>query len=442
MSRVYTRIVAYACLIVLGICSGSFLTGCSSGQNSSTGAKKIVVWHWVTDREEVFKKLAAEYESETGVKVAFQLYAPSDIYSQKVMAAAQVQALPDIFGILGEKKVFASFIKAGHILNLSSYLNQNGAEWRRTFFPKAVVINEFSEGNPYGVEPGVYGIPLDVMNIQMVYNKNLLKKLGVASATPPATWEEFITLCKRAKAELGVDGFACGWGETWLIDCFASNYAFNVMGEDKVVDTIRGKVPYTDPQWVEVFSLFKRLADEKVLAVGMLTMGNKEAERLFANEKVLFAFNGSWCVNVFRGMNPSLKYGICVPPRVSSAFPMRIWGGAGTSFMVNARSRNKDDAVAFLQWFTAAKQQSRLSQETVNLPANKESIGLVDPLLGEFAKGMDSVTHPNIWPVQESSQVIEAFVKGIQAIIIGEKKPEQVAREVQKIKELKLKEGR
>jgi ABC-type glycerol-3-phosphate transport system substrate-binding protein len=209
------KILSFVSILSLSVVF--FISGCSStNQEPSGGSKKVVVWHWVTDREESFKKLAAEYEAATGVKVVFQLYAPSDIYSQKVMAAAQVQALPDIFGILGEKKVFASFIKAGHILNLSPYLQDNGGAWKKVFFPKALVVNEFAVDNPYGVDGGVFGIPLDVMNIQMVYNKSLLKKLGVN--TPPGTWEEFITLCKRFKKELDIDGFASGWGETWLID--------------------------------------------------------------------------------------------------------------------------------------------------------------------------------------------------------------------------------
>jgi hypothetical protein len=40
--------------------------------------------------------------------------------------------------------------------------------------------------------------------------------------------------------------------------------------------------------------------------------------------------------------------------------------------------------------------------------------------------------------VSEFPAVIEAFDKGIQSIIIGEKTPEQVAAEVQRIKEREL----
>jgi ABC-type glycerol-3-phosphate transport system substrate-binding protein len=51
---------------------------------------------------------------------------------------------------------------------------------------------------------------------------------------------------------------------------------------------------------------------------------------------------------------------------------------------------------------------------------------------------MDYATHPNIWGVSEFSPVIEALDRGIQSIIIGEKTPEAVAIEVQKIKEREM----
>ena len=133
----------------------------------------ITVWHWMTDRDDAFQELTRRYEEETGVKVNFELYAPSDAYSQKVRAAAQGKNLPDIFGILGEKRDFASFVKAGYILDLTPYMESSGGEWKNRFFAKALAVNEFSESNSYAVKTGIYGVPIDIMTIQMVYNKDL-----------------------------------------------------------------------------------------------------------------------------------------------------------------------------------------------------------------------------------------------------------------------------
>ena len=316
-------------------------------------------------------------------------------------------------------------------------MEENNSAWKNSFFAKALAVNEFTEGNSYGIKPAIYGVPIDVMNIQMLYNKDLFKELGLNPNRPPETFQEFLDIGKKIK-QANLQGLVSGWGEMWMIDCLANNYAFNIMGEAKVLATIRGEVPYTDPDWVRVFALFKEMQDSGVLYNGIVTMINKNAEQLFANGKAVFAFNGSWCVNVYKGMNPKLNYAAMLPPAVSSQYPMAIWGGAGSSFMVNGRSKNKEEAVKFLKWFTDKDQQAYLAEVTNNLPANKESLKKIPVILAQFAEKMELTTHPNTWGVSEFPAVIEVFDKGIQSIIIKEKTPEQVAKEVQKIKEREL----
>jgi raffinose/stachyose/melibiose transport system substrate-binding protein len=140
-------------------------------------------------------------------------------------------------------------------------------------------------------------------------------------------------------------------------------------------------------------------------------------------------------VNVYKGMNPDLAFAAMLPPRVSNRYPMRIWGGAGSSFMINDASPNKEAAIRFLKWLSQAPQQTQLSKETLNLPSNRNSLGDLPPTLASFASRMDMTTHPSQWPVTEKPTVVEAFDKGIQSILIGEKTPAQVAADVQMVKE-------
>ncbi len=412
-----------------------FLVSCSSQKTSQDDV--VTIWHWMSDREDALLELAKRYEIESGIKINFELYAPSNAYTQKIRAAAQTNTLPDVFGILGEKKDFASFIKAGHIYNLTSSMKENNSSWKKKIFEKALAVNVFKRKNSFEVEPGIYGVPIDVTNIQMLYNKDLLEKVGWDSSEVPVTWDEFLELNRLLQAK-GIQGLVSGWGEIWMIDCMVSNYAFNIMGEKKVLNTIRGKVPYTDPDWIKVFDLFRQMRDEKVLATGVVTMVNKTAEQLFANNRAAFAFNGSWCVNVYKSMNPGLNYGTMLPPRASNKFSMMIWGGAGSSFIVNNNSKKIQETVEFLKWLTDDVQQTFLLRETKNLPANRESAINMSKINQEFISGMDYATHPNAWDVSEFLMVIETYTRGIQSIILGEKTPEQVAAETQAVKEREL----
>ncbi|MBI3996705.1 MAG: extracellular solute-binding protein [Candidatus Omnitrophica bacterium] len=419
---------------ILALASLPLLTiGCGkSGQ--AKGPTPLRVWHWMTDREDAFNELAKRYQQQTGTPVRFELYAPSDVYAQKVHAAAQTNGLPDVYGILGEMRDLASFIKAGHVLPLEEAMNQDSGAWRNALFTKALAVNAFSKPNIYDVAPGVYGVPIDVMNIQVYYNTKLLAKLGLDPNAPPATWKAFLAVGKPAK-EQGLLGFVSGWAEAWLIDCFATDYAIHTMGEKKVAATYRGDVSYTDPDWINVLTLFAQLRDSGLLAEGIVTMGNKRAEQLFANGQAVFAFNGTWGVNVYHSMNPDLEYGVMLLPKLVNR-PMVTWGGAGSSFFVNAKSPRASEAIAFLKWLTAEPQQQYLTDATQNIPSNRAAAAALPPALAAFADDMDATVHPRLFSVQEDSSVIEAFDKGIQSILIGELTPEQVAKQVEDVKKL------
>jgi ABC-type glycerol-3-phosphate transport system substrate-binding protein len=420
--------------LVLGACLS--FAGCSPNKKD---ADTVVLWHWMNDRHEALETLAARYEKETGTPVEVDLFSPSHAYTQRITASAQIRDLPDIFGILDEKEIFASYVKNGFVADLTKEYAKNDAAWEKALFAKALNVNRFKEGNIYGVKPGLYGVPLDVTNIQMVYNKALLAKAGIS--TPPATFEEFLNTIDTLN-RVGITGLVSGWGEMWMLNCFASNYAFNIMGQDKIMATYRGEVPYTDPDWVEVFEIFETLRERDALADGIVTKQNKFAEQDFALGRAAFAFNGSWCVNVYHGMNADLDYGVILPPPVNDTYPMKIWGGAGSSFVVNKNSPSKEKAIAFLRWLTAKDQQAFLSQETKNLPANKDAVSDIPQILSDFAVAMDNTTHPTIWKYNELPKVSFEFGKALQSIIVGDLSPEEAAAKVQKIKTAEMEKER
>ena len=440
-------------LLLLIVFTGLIFAGCAN-KSSKPPDDEVSVWHWMADRADVFDVLAVEYKKQAAVnvrfeipsvveqangakksfkvRIKFELYAPTPAYTSKIIAAAQANKLPDIYGVLMEMKDFASLIKAGHVMDLTPYMEENNGEWKSTFYKSGLDMNTFHEGNQYGVKPGIYGVPIDLNNIQFIYNLSLLKKAGWDTSKIPSTWDEFIALGKMLK-KAGIPGLVSGWGEPWMIHCLADNFAWNIMGREKVLATINGKIPYTDPSWKQVFTLFMQMRDAGLLSSGIVTMVNKEAEQTFANERAAIAFNGSWCVNVYGSMNPDLHYVVALPPRVNLENPMYIWGGA-TSLVVNSRSQMKEEAVNLLKWLTQDKQQCYLSKETHNIPSTNASAGILTGPITQFVGGMDNTVHPRLFPIEEFPLVTEAFDKGIQSIIIGEATPSEVAERVQQIK--------
>jgi ABC-type glycerol-3-phosphate transport system substrate-binding protein len=416
---------------IAGITTSLLLSSCKQ-QSAVGGDKSVIVWHWMTDRDEALHELAKRYKQQTGVDVQFQLYAPSDAYSQKVRVGAQTDSLPDIFGVLGDARDLSSFIEAGHIENLKAALEQDQPAWKTAFYEEALNTAYFKPGNIYNVAEGYYGIPIDVTTIPMIYNKKLFAKAGLDPNQPPKTWDDFIGAGKKLKAA-GVTGFVSGWGESWLLYSLATDLAHNVMGEQKVMDTFQGKVPYTDPQWIEVFGAFDKMQKAGFADSSLVTLGNKSAEQAFASERSGITFNGSWAVNVYAGMNPNIDYAPFRVPALSSKFPQTVWGGAGSVLSVNAKSPNKAAAIAFLKWMSQKEQATYLATTTKNLPAVKDT-GELSPILKEFADMMKGSIHPNRFAASEDPKVVEVFTKGIQSILIAERTPQQVAQDVQAAK--------
>jgi len=414
---------------VLALLLAVMLAGCGKAENS----KKIVVWHWMTDRHQAFEQLAAKYKQQTGVEVEFKKFFPPDIYSTKVIAAARAGTLPDIFGILGEKKVLASFAKSGYITDFGPELAKDG--WKDQFYPQTLATTAFDAGNIYDAPVGFFSIPLDAMSMQFVYNKAILKQAGFEGKTPQ-TLDEMIAMAKVVKAKIpGVDGFVCGWGEVWLLHCLATEWAINIMGEEKFFATLKGDVQYTDPQWIDVLSKFVTLKDSGIMVSDIITMVNRESEDYFSRGTAAFSFDGGWSVNVYKQLSPNLDYGFFPIAKAVKDNPAKVWAGAGSSLTVSNSSKNKAEAVAFLKWMTQKEQQAFLVKETNNLPSVKGLEDTLSPQLKELAAGLESSTHPNVWPFEEDSRVIEIFDKGLQQLILGEKTPQEIAQKIQQVKD-------
>lgn len=428
--------------IKLGVITGLLITILAGCSTKKAEENKLVIWHWMTDREEALSELAEKYTQENGLTVEFKLFFPPEIYSQKVIAAARAKTLPDIFGILGERKTLASFIKAGYILNLSPYMKEDisGSEgldvsWKDSFYPQTLKIVTFNPGNSYDVAAGIYGVPIDTTVMQFVYNKSLFKEAGLDPEKTPGTITEFIDWAKNIQAKTGKTGFICGWGEGWLLNALATEWAINSLGQDKFLRTISGEVPYTDPEWIDIFGLFAELKNSGILASNIATVTNKEAEAAFAEGKAAFSFNGSWSVNVYKQLSENLDYGFFSLPKVSDDHPVKVWGGAGSSFLVNANSANKKQAINFLRWLSANEQQEFLSKETNNLPAIINVVDKLPLILKNLLGTFSNLTHPDIWPQNEDSRVIEIINRGLQQIVMGLKSPDEVAQEIQNKKE-------
>lgn len=405
------------------------------------GAKKtIVFWHYLTDRHELLQDFAKEYEQETGVKVDVQLFPGDQDVEKKIEAAIQAGTAPDIYvsnGSADPAKINAKarWIKAGGMYNLDNVISK--AE-RGNYVQSLLANISFAKGNHYGVEPGLYGLPLDSNNMQILYNKDLFKKAGLDPNNPPKNWEEFIAAGKKLKAK-GITPFAAGFG-TWLGISLWEVYAWNIMGEEGMLAAQNEGKMFKDKDWVKTFQVFADMRDAGMYADGMATWDNPDAERVFAMGRVAMMYNGSWTFGVLKNTNPDLipSVGAMLPPSAGK-YPVYVQGGYGAVLCVNADSKNLDETVDFLKWITAAEQQGKYALESFNLPASSEVAKKVkmEGGIGEFADDTGRII-PNVGLMGRPSAVDTTIIRGIQSIMLNQKTPQQVVDEINQVWETSL----
>jgi ABC-type glycerol-3-phosphate transport system substrate-binding protein len=386
----------------------------------------LTYWYYYTDRSALFEEYGKEYEALTGVKIKFELI-PGDTLGQKFTAAAEAGTLPDICSAwVGIGEGTAPYAKEGVILNLKSYMD---AGWGKQFVPALLDAASFAAGNEFDVEPGPYLIPLDANNMQFLYNKKLFEQAGITET--PKTFQEFLDVGTKLKA-IGVAPFVSGFG-SWGAAVFATPYYWNIIGADDLEKTYAGEMKYSTQPWIDFLTLFEKMAKSDVVGTGLVSYDFPAAESLFVNGQAGMIFDGSWAIGVFNSQNPDFKdYGVFFPPAVEGAkYPVYIPGGVGAMEFVVGTSPNKEEAIKFMQWMTAAEQQAKYATSSFNLPANINVAGKVPMTesLTAFASTMDK-TPPKLVHGMKSA-VETTMIAGIQRILSGQDTPQHVAELMQ-----------
>lgn len=426
-----TWMLGLAVWLGCGLMLGS-LTGCGDGGKKEEQLK-LTFWHWWADQQDALIKLADEYEENTGVKVVFELIDGGE-YFKKIQASATARTLPDIIGLAGGGDVLARYVNADRILDLTEELNRDTFKWRNTFFPRALEAFFYEANNVYNVRPDTYwGLPISVMNIQLFYHKDLFAKAGLDPEKPPETWSQLITACEKLNAA-GIPPILAGFADLWIDYTFFNAYCWSYLGQDNMKKLYSGELPYTNDGCLKALQRVVDLRSNKMLNEGAISKANKEAEIDFANKKAAIMLNGSWAVNVYKGLNPDLQLGVFPFPKPDDAqYPMYLIGGVGKGCAVTTSSKYPQEAVEFLRWFTAKEQQVRLAKEAREIPANFQAMEEIDPLLRGFARGMRNLT-PDI-KIEEKNEVREVISKGMQSIIIGEEIPQNILQKAWEVKQ-------
>ncbi len=190
-----------------------------------------------------------------------------------------------------------------------------------------------------------YGIPFEISNYVLLYNKTLVK-----DGKPPATFDEFLQTAKASTAN-GVYGFAyrATMAERpgfWQDLC---NFVFGFGGR---WSDDAGNLTLNSPKVIEGVAAYKKMYD-----LGATPKGTDAAtyRRMFWENKLAMEIDNGGVAGIFYQQAPTLALAGAPSP-----FPTRAQGLILAPLTINANTKHKDAAVTFVKWVLQPESQKDL----------------------------------------------------------------------------------
>lgn len=341
-------------------CATLSLSASAQGAGKSTEPQTVTMWsHWPDEAakrgfvEERVKRFEA---TNTQCKVNLQFIQKSDLYAS-VKTSVRTGQAPDIFWLEPDEIAFA---KSGYLEPLDSHIElKNLEDWARA---------------EWTVNGKVYGLPVEAYTVELYYNKDLIKKLGME---PPASMQmtqaQFTELVRKAAAA-GITPLANGVGDRPYPGAyFLQEVLLRKLGTDDYKLLLTGKLPFTDARVIEAMTWVKQLVDAGAYPKSFSTMKLGESHYYFhTNPGALMFPIASWYtgrafVAPEKGGQPKgFPLGIMKYPALeNSKCPECKTLAVGGSYVMYSRSKNKECAGKLLNSIATVDNGTRWLEEVL-----------------------------------------------------------------------------
>ena len=351
------RMKRFVMLALSTVMATAMLTGCTSSSDESAakdGEGQVYYLNFKPESEEQWKKIAEDYEAETGVKVKV-VTAASNTYEQTLKSEIAKKDAPTLFQINGPVgyqswKDYTADLKDTELYNM--LLNQDMA---------------IKDGD------GVYGIPYVSEGYGIIVNEAIMNKYFALDGAKAKSLDEINNFDKfkavvedmqAKKDQLGIDGVFASTsltpGEDWRWQTHLANLPVYYEYKDKNVSDLDDlEFTYSD-NYKNIFDLYTNNSTVKPALLGSKTVSDSMAE--FALGKAAMVQNGNWgwgqisevegntvkaedikFMPIYIGVEGEEKQGLCI--------------GTENYFSINKQASEADQkaTVEFVEWLFSSE---------------------------------------------------------------------------------------
>ncbi|NHI16313.1 ABC transporter substrate-binding protein [Microbacterium excoecariae] len=396
------------------------LSGCS-GQ--ADGGGDSITW-WATQEassisatEDVYQPAIDAFEEETGISVEMEVVPWTDLYN-KILTAVSSGTGPDVLSI------GTTWVASLHDTGALAEVDGENLEWMggSDRFVPAVWDAAQVPGETHTA------VPLHSTLYSLYYNVPIFEEAG---ATPPATWDEFVSLAEELTVDTDGDGSTDQYGFTFPTGAATGNahlsFIFGAQNGGSFVDDA-GEVTIDSPEMTEaVEAVVGLMSDQEVMPPNDAEFDqNADSVDQLINGRAAMAFQQN-PIEQFdnRGFT---DWGIADMPVMEGGEPVMSMV-AGTDITVLEDSPNKEQAFDFIEFLTSPEWNATTSAGFSKLPVvtdgYEEAVYQeVDPELLEVRRNIQE-NHSEPFPMVPNIGEIEAGIGNavremFQAAALGE----------------------
>ncbi len=361
-----------------------------------------------------YKTLAEQYQKETGTKVEVREY-PGDSLPQAIRTQLQSGSAPDVFyttGGSGNPQATIPYAEAGELAPITSKA-------------AAAAVPE-NQHDAFYVKDDLFGLPVDLDTSGPVFNQGAADEAGI---TYPTTYDDMLSLCKDL----------AGKNKSWIALAGAMAPNTGQLGMILAAESVY----QPEPDW------------NQQRAAGTVTFADSEGwqrsmdQVLEMNEAGCFqkGAEGAQFDAITNGLGQGTSYVALTPGGAAadlmngipgSTFTIQPFPGqtekdtilvasANDALSINADADNPEGAQDFVDWMAQPKQALAFAEVSGGVPTS----GLEDATLPDQYADVESFLEeghyiPLANQTWTSGAVYDAMGKGIQGLLTGQAKPEDV----------------